>query len=327
MRIAVIDCGSNTFNLLIADAAQDSWKTIFQNKLPVKLGAGSFETEGIIESRFYRGLDALLSFKAAMDNFGVQKVFSFATSAIRDAKNGREFTAKAEQITGISIEIIDGNREAELIYEGVRQTLDMGAEPSLIMDIGGGSTEFIIGNANEIFWKKSYALGVSRLFDRIQPGGRMTHESTFALRQILERDLADLKEALNTYPCHWIIGSSGSFDTLLDLFRHAAADIDRAEKPGLSNDISLSAFPAIHAWLMGSQYEERLAHPAIPSIRAEFMPLSSYLVKFVLELHPFRRLIHSAYSLKEGAIRQLLGTINWEEEQLEKEKPEDFLEE
>lgn len=327
MRIAIIDCGTNTFNLLVAEATPEGWSTVFQNKLPVKLGAGGFQQQEIAASRFNRGLDAMLAFRATIDNYGVQKVYAFATSAIRESRNGRDFVKRVEEVAAIPIEVIDGQSEADLIYQGVKASVDLGNETSLIMDIGGGSTEFIIGDASGIRWKKSYLLGVSRIHELIRPSERPDHEAVFALRQLLDRELSDLRTALSQHPCRWLVGSSGSFDTLLDLFRHAATDVDRSIPPGLTNDIPMSAFPAIHAWLMGSTFEQRLRHPAIPAIRAEYMPLASFLVKYVLELHPFRRLVHSAWSLKEGAMQQFWASHDWKQgDEMKDEQPGDFLE-
>lgn len=325
MKIAIVDCGSNTFNLLVAEAGAEGWSPVFRNKLPVKLGAGGYESGKILPARFIRGIDALLTYRHAMDNYGVQKVYAFATSAIRDAQNGQDFIVEADRVAGIQIQTIDGDREAELIFAGVRLALNMNEDCVLVMDIGGGSTEFIIGNVNGIVWKKSYKLGVSRLFDAIQPGDRMGHESVLKLRSILDNQLASLKEALDKYQCRSLVGSSGSFDTLLDLFRHAAQDVDLSRKPDHLNEIPLSAFPAIYAWLMGSTYQERLRHSAIPSIRAELMPLSVYMVKYVLELQSFRHLYQCAYALKEGAMQELWASHSWETSDPESDVPDDFL--
>jgi exopolyphosphatase / guanosine-5'-triphosphate,3'-diphosphate pyrophosphatase len=325
MYIAIVDCGTNTFNLLIAQAKPEGWSVVFENKLSVKLGAGGFETKTIVPSRFIRGLDAINAHHENIKNFNCKRVFAFATSAVRESKNGQEFIKAAKDLTGIEIELIDGDREAELIYRGIVQTIDLGPEPSLIMDIGGGSTEFIIANNKEIFWKKSFLLGVSRLFDQLQPSDKMRHEEMIKLKSLLTKELEPLREALKQHKCKWLVGSSGSFDTLLSLFRHGAKQADT--HPKLANDILPGAFPTIHNWLMSSTYEERLKHPAIPSIRAEFMPLASFMVKEVMEMQHFERLIHSQYALKEGAIMYACEGINWEEKGIEKEQPEDYLEE
>jgi exopolyphosphatase/guanosine-5'-triphosphate,3'-diphosphate pyrophosphatase len=309
-KIAVIDCGTNTFNLLVAEVTRDSWNVIFHNKVAVKLGEGGFEEKVIHPHRFARGLDALYVHKAAIDNLECDHVFAFATSALREASNGLQFISKAKDLFSIEIELISGDREAELICEGVRKSMDLADQAVCIMDIGGGSTEFVIANAHEIFWKRSYLLGVSRLTDRIQPADRIETAQLRELEGILHEELADLKEALKLYGVKRLIGSSGSFDTLRSLhYRDTIGDAVTE----LYADIPLDAFQSIHRWLLRSALADRLKHPAIPSIRAQYMPLAAHLVYFVLGFHPFSQLTHSAYSLKEGAIQSIIGGLEWPE--------------
>lgn len=309
MIVGVIDCGTNTFNLIIADVNPDGWKIVFQSKLPVKLGAGGFQDGEIKPSRFFRGLDALLCHKTNLENFGCTQYFAFGTSALREASNGKEFVQQASEKFAIDIQVIDGDREAELIFAGVTGTIEAHDEPVLVMDIGGGSTEFIIGNRNGILWKHSFLLGVSRLHDIIRPEDKMSREDIIYLRTILDQELQLLRNVLTQYPVKKLVGSSGSFDTVLELCQ--GLHKGHVFQPGLSNDIPLSAFQEIYAWLMKSTYEQRLKHPAIPAIRAEFMPLAAFLINYVLELHPFGNLVHSAYSLKEGALLDFIKTIDW----------------
>lgn len=307
MKVGIIDCGTNTFNFLVAEIGEEGeWKLLFENKLAVKLGAGGFEKKTIIPSRFVRGLDAIQCHILNAANFECTRLKAFATSAIREANNGGLFVETVKKKFGLEIEVIDGDREAELIYKGISQTIDLGDEPSLIMDIGGGSTEFIIANAKEIFWKKSFLLGVSRVHEFVQPSDRMSHEDINKLRGLYSSELRDLAEALKQFQCKKIVGSSGSFDTLYAIYKHG--DKQKQNEPFmLLNEIPIGAFPNMHAWLMGSTFEERLKHPAIPSIRAEYMPLASYLVKYVLELASFDQIFHSAYALKEGVISEYLS--------------------
>lgn len=304
MRLAIIDCGTNTFNLLVADTTEAGWNVVFQNKLPVKLGAGGFANHEITPSRFVRGLDALLCHKQNILNFECHHSYVFATSAIREAANGDQFVKKAKALFGFDITIIDGEREAELICKGVARTIDLGEKPALIMDIGGGSTEFIIADKHQIHWKKSFLLGVSRLHDQLSPSERMKNDEVQTLHTLLDHELKPLKEALDRFEISTLIGSSGSFDTLFELYVEGTNQKNYVHQ--LSNEIPMETFPGIHAWLMGSSYEERMKHPVIPAIRAEYMPLASYLVNYVLGLRKFSKLFHSAYSLKEGAIIDLL---------------------
>lgn len=311
-KLAVIDCGTNTFNLLVVEANRNMWSVVFSNKVAVKLGEGGFEDCVIHPHRFARGLDALLVHCAAMGNLECDNVYAFATSALREATNGADFICKAKALFGINIELISGDREAELIYRGVKASMDLGDEPSLIMDIGGGSTEFIIANRHEIFWKKSFLLGVSRLHDRIRPSDCIENSQLHSLENLLREELADLQAALSQFPVKRLIGSSGSFDTLRAMhYRDALAETTAY----LHTEIPIKGFHAIHHWLLKSSLADRLKHSAIPNIRAEFMPMASHLVFFVLQMHPFKELIHSAYSLKEGAIESVLDTMDWPLEQ------------
>ena len=311
MRIAVVDCGTNTFNLLIADADANGWVPVFQNKLPVKLGAGGFDTKEILPSRFVRGIDALFCHYQNVLNYACDKVVAVATSALREASNGQAFLQVAHKVASMEIHLISGDEEAELIHHGITQTLPLGDEHCLMMDIGGGSTEFIIANASGIVWKKSYLLGVSRLRDQVNASDRLTQEELQRLDGILRYALSDLQEQIKKYDCQWLVGSSGSFDTILALYRQHAGMKDVAVEA--ANDIDLSVFPTVHRWLLKSSYEERLVNPVIPLIRAEFMPLASSLIQFVLKMHPFTRLVHSSYSLKEGLMQKIVREEKWEE--------------
>jgi exopolyphosphatase/guanosine-5'-triphosphate,3'-diphosphate pyrophosphatase len=297
----IVDCGTNTFNLLIGKMVGGDWELLFSNKMPVKIGSGGFETKRIMEDRMARGLDAIDHYHLVCKNFGVKDVFVFATSALRDAENANEFVQKVKARNGWIVNIISGDEEAALIFEGVKRTKDFSSDSALIMDIGGGSTEFIIVQNGKDVWRKSYPLGVSRLFEQVQPQSRISQQDLQSLRKIIAETTADLAEALNQYPCDLLVGSSGSFDTLLALY-------NQAQKNGMEisettcQEIPMSAFSSIHMQMMGSTLEERLKNPAIPTIRAEYMPLSTYLVRYILEMHPFKSVWRSPYALKEGVI-------------------------
>ncbi|MCC6837593.1 MAG: phosphatase, partial [Bacteroidia bacterium] len=166
MRIAIIDLGTNTFNILIVDVdGNQNIKQLFQTKIPVKLGEGGINQGFIAPIPFQRGMDALIQYQLIIEEYGVDNTFAFATSAIRSARNGTDFVNIAKEKTGIEVQVISGDKEAELIYYGVRSAVNMTNDTSLIIDIGGGSTEFIIANKDQIFWKQSFLLGAARLLE------------------------------------------------------------------------------------------------------------------------------------------------------------------
>ena len=311
-RVAIIDCGTNTFNLLVKEKVEGKWKTLFKTKLPVKLGAGGFSENVLMPNRMARGVDALYSYKNVIDSLEVKDVRVFATSAVREASNGNVFVAKVKKHLNFDMEVISGDREAELIFEGVVQTTGEIKEDFLIMDIGGGSTEFIFVRDQKPLWRKSYLLGVSRLHGMLNPASRINQDDVNRLRTHLNKELQDLISFLKENPVKILVGSSGSFDTLFDMYQFAkskdsAKDDSQDSSKVKLNEIPFSSYPSIHQWLVGSTLEERLRHPSIPQMRAEYMPLSTYLVKFILEQSNFNKIFQSEYALKEGVLAHYLN--------------------
>ena len=152
-RYAVIDIGTNTCNLLIANRLSDkSFETIYDRKLPVKLGRGGIHKDILLPDAVERGLDALSHHSDTIRDYNVTKVKVVGTSAIRGAANKGEFLARVKQLLDWDIEILDGELEAALIFKGVRLSLPDQTGKYLIVDIGGGSVEFILANDNQIIF-------------------------------------------------------------------------------------------------------------------------------------------------------------------------------
>ena len=166
-RIAVIDLGTNTFHLFIVEVKEGAINTLYREKIAVKIGKNGISKGRISSAAKKRALHTLRIFKTIIDQFEVASVKGVATSAIRSAKNGQELLDEIEASTAIKIEIISGDREAELIFYGVKSTGRLNGTPNLVMDIGGGSVEFIIGNDQEIFWKQSFEIGAQRLIGQV----------------------------------------------------------------------------------------------------------------------------------------------------------------
>ena len=212
MAIAVIDCGTNTFHLLIADISDDSFKILFRKNLAVKLGEGGISSNKIAREAFNRGIDALKEFAADMKQFVIDKQLCYATEAIRRATNGNDFVEDAKKQSGITLEIIDGLREAELIYSGVSHAVPFGKEKVLIMDIGGGSTEFVIAGNGNILWRQSFPLGAALLLDMFKPSDPIHDVQVKLITEHINSVLLPLAEALKQHGnVNTLVGSAGSF--------------------------------------------------------------------------------------------------------------------
>jgi exopolyphosphatase/guanosine-5'-triphosphate,3'-diphosphate pyrophosphatase len=306
MRIAIIDLGTNTFNILIVETdASNAYKQIFQTKIAVKLGEGGITKGFIAPIPFQRGIDALVQYKIILDDYKVEKIFAFATSAIRSASNGNEFVSTAKEKTAIDIQVISGDKEAELIYYGVRSAVKMSNETSLIIDIGGGSTEFIIANKDQIFWKQSFLLGAARLLERFNPSDPITNKEIEDVKAYLKQELQPLFDAVKKYPITELIGSSGSFDSLAEMIAHrfyTPAILDNKTE----YDFKIDDCSAIYDIIIKSTKAERTAMKGLVQMRVDMMVISSILVHFVVVEFEIEKMRLSTYSLKEGVLHDVM---------------------
>ena len=302
MKIAVIDCGTNTFKLLIVKIIKERWFLVYQSTLGVKLTSG-VTSNGLASDRMARGLDVLKTFQENIINFEADETHAFATSAIRSAKNGKKYVEAIKQKIGIDIQVINGNREAELIFKGVKQSFDLTEEPILIMDIGGGSTEFIIANNEGVKWKQSYQLGSSRLKNMFEPSSPMTEENRVALELYFEETLPSLFEQIKLYQPHVLLGNSGSFNSLIQMINLNFKDLTLKDR---NNEIPLPVFNEIHEKLCLKTLEEKLQVVGLDTLRAEIITLATILISFVLKKSGIKKLVQTSYALKEGVVGEIL---------------------
>jgi exopolyphosphatase/guanosine-5'-triphosphate,3'-diphosphate pyrophosphatase len=294
---------------MIVKIREDGQMTLIdKEKIPVKLGEGGINNNVISHSPFLRGIKALKTHKAKIDRFEVDLILAFATSAIRSATNGIEFIQRAKEETGIDIEIISGDREAELIYYGVQKALDIGSEPSLIMDIGGGSTEFIIGDRDRILWQHSFNLGAARLLEIINPSEPITKNEIRALKDYLQEELKLLWAACKIYPIKALIGSSGSFDSLSEMIYHR---FQTDENPLVKTEyhFNLEHFEMMYKVLINSTIEKRFKMKGLAAMRVEMIVVASIMIRFVLKQLNVDQMRLSTYSLKEGMLFEYLRTL------------------
>ena len=305
-RIAIIDLGTNTFNLLIAEInSNKTYHTLFQTKISVKLGEGGIDKGFIAPAAFLRGIEAIKSYQKIIEKYKVKKVVAIATSAIRSASNGAEFILKIKEESNINVKIISGDKEAELIYLGVRQAVKMNSETSLIIDIGGGSTEFIIANHKQIFWKQSFLLGAARLLEIFNPSDPITDAQIDALIAYLKNKLQPLFAALKKYPVSELIGSSGSFDSLAEMiaFRFYTPKIldDETEFTFNIDDVE-----TIYKSILKSTKAERLQMKGLIEMRVDMIVISNIIVDFIIQSFAIQQMRLSTYSLKEGVLYEMI---------------------
>ncbi|HKR03944.1 MAG TPA: exopolyphosphatase [Bacteroidia bacterium] len=308
MRIAVIDCGTNTFHLLIVETKADGEFTVLlKENIPVKLGEAGITNKIISEIPFQRGINTLKNFAEIILKNKPGKVYAYATAAIRNAVNGNDFIKSASEKAGIELQLINGQKEAELIYLGVRQAVKLTEEKVLIMDIGGGSVEFIIANNNEIFWKQSFEIGAAILLEKFNPSDPIKTDEINEINEYLEKELQPLLVQLQAadLKLHTLIGSSGSFETFVDLISWHFTSPRVSEKQ-TEYEIRWDEFLTIHEQLIHSTTEERLNMKGMVEMRADMIVVASILVKFILEKTKITKMKLSTFALKEGILAEAL---------------------
>lgn len=308
MNFAIIDLGTNTFNLLVARKNPDgkTFSKLFNTKIPVKLGESTINSGYISDRAFERGLTTIKEYKRIIDEHNVTEVYAFATSAVRTATNGNEFVKKIYNETSIEVKVIDGEEEAELIYYGNRMAVEMTEDVSLIMDIGGGSNEFILANKHTVFWKQSFLLGAARLLEKFKPSDPITAEEIKSIMDYQCKELASLIEAAKQFKPIELIGSSGAFDSVVDMIS-GEFNTPCTNEQDTEYSINLSQYQFIRDKIIASTLQERYHMKGLIGMRADMMVISILLIEFILNELEIKKIRVSSFSLKEGVIGKKLG--------------------
>ncbi len=308
-HIAVLDLGTNTFHLLIVEPQSDgSFKEVFRERRFVKIGLQGVGYMG--KEAFDRALGTLIHYSEVLERFDIDVVWAIATEGLRKASNSEEFIDTVKEKTGIEIKCISGDTEALLIYYGVRQTVSMENDTALIMDIGGGSVEFIIANSKEIFWKQSFPIGsavLRRNFHQTEP---ISGQEINSLTAHLEEILVPLFEVAGQFDLHTVVGASGAFDTLASIVStHKGAEL---EVGYTSYEIAIAAFKDLKEEFLKFNQEERKLIKGMEPKRADMIVVSYLLIAFVVEKLDIKRLIQTNYAIKEGIIWSIMNEeLSW----------------
>lgn len=310
-NIAAIDIGTNTAHLLVVELPTQQqifipFRILHKEKIATKIGEGGISHGFITKAAQERLLKALHQFCEVLQYYEIspQKAQTIATSAFRNASNQKEIIETIREQTGLQVQVISGDEEAELIYYGVKAALKIGNGNALIMDIGGGSVEFIVCNAEKMLWKQSFEIGAQRLLDKFMQNEKITHAERQALNDFLEQVLSPLSEILKIYPVDVLIGCSGTFDTIDDINhikKHQKLDYDAKESA-----FTRAEFEVIFQEFLEKNHAERLAIPGMTPMRADMIVVASCLLDFVLSKYHISQIRVSHYSLKEGAIYKFL---------------------
>lgn len=294
MKIAVIDLGTNTFHLLIVESdGSGGFIELYRERLFIQLAENGIQTIG--DAPYSRALNAIVHFSKIIRNRKVKNVRALGTAALRTASNGAQLIEEVKEKTDIQIQAISGDEEARLICQGTRLAVPMTEKPVLIMDIGGGSVEFIIANNTEQFWAQSFPVGVAVLFNQFHKNDPISKEEVNTITDFLTSTLSPLIKQLDHYNFQALVGASGTFDVLENIL------VKEKQRPNSSSIQTVDFKTVLNQWQY-TKLEERLAYIDIPNNRAKLIVVAFILINFITELTSIKTIWISKFAMKEGMI-------------------------
>jgi exopolyphosphatase/guanosine-5'-triphosphate,3'-diphosphate pyrophosphatase len=297
-NLAVIDCGTNTFHLLIAEPQADgSFINVYRERRFIKLAEEGISRIGA--AAYQRALDTLIDYAAIIKDYGVVAKRVSGTAAMRTASNGPALRAEVEAKTGLQIDIIPGKEEAQLIYRGVQQAIGAQNNRWMVMDIGGGSVEFIIVDEQGVRWFESFPVGVAVLYKQLHQTEPISDEDIALTRLFLSAQLVPLQLALARYPTHHLVGAAGTFDVIANV-------LGTSQPTPFCYEVDLAGFKQLYERVLSATLEERHAMADIPDERADMIVVALILVQLILDLADIKQLTVSNFSMKEGMLAQMM---------------------
>ena len=296
-RLAVIDFGTNTARLLIADRVEGgTFQYVHLQREVVRMGGGFTREKGLSAEAMQRGLSCLTRFAAVIREYNVPIVRAVATSAVRDAINGAAFVEQIQRKTGIELMVIDGVNEGNLTLAGVLAGLDRRYEEILVLDIGGGSTEYTLAHSGRAVFVRSLPLGVVRLTE----GKGSLEAMELKIRKELDALCRDMEQSEYRFrPDTPLIGTAGTATTLAAISM-GMEDYDYRKVN--NSTISKNEVSAILKRLLPLTPMERLDVPGLEKGREDLIISGILIVQRTMELFGMEIMKVSDYGLLEGLI-------------------------
>ncbi len=303
-KIAAIDLGSNSFHMIVAQQLQGELRTVEKRGEKVQLAAGLNERGYLSEEAMQRGLECLKGFAKHLKGFKPEAVTILATNALRVARNRSEFIGRAEDILGFQIEVIAGREEARLIYLGVSHTQADDEGKRLVIDIGGGSTEFIIGERFESKALESLFMGCVSYTQQFFPEGDITELNFHRAVARARRELLEIQQAYKAIGWSEVIGSSGTI---------RATEQVLISKGWSKQGISRDGLNKLCQWLMSHKKISDIELPGFKPQRQQVFIAGVAILKGIFDTFKIKTMHYSDGALREGALWDLIGRSSHED--------------
>ncbi len=308
MRVAAIDIGTNSIHMVLAAVDQQlrSFSVLITEKASVRLGERDPETGDLTREAMERAMVALSHHRQLADSHGAHAVVGTATSAVREAGNGREFLALVEEELGLQVDLVDGREEARLIYLGVLSAMDFAGKPHLILDIGGGSTELILADSHDTRSLSSLRVGAVRLAQDFGFHGPSTPERVQFLKTfiqgMLEPAVVKVQQRLVVGESPVLVCTSGTAMAMGSLLALRLGTTARSLN-GLC--FGLGHVQALMGELVRLDGEQRRQLPGLSERRADIIVPGGLILETAMELLNAQEMVLCKQALREGLI------VNW----------------
>lgn len=298
--------GTNSFHLIIGvvDPKTGRFRIIDREKEMVRLGAGSSDMKVLSRRAMFRGIVALRRFKAIADILHAS-IRAIATSAVREADNRDEFLKYVRRATDIRIEIASGIEEARLIYLGVLQAIPIFNKKIFLVDIGGGSTEFLVGHRRQVLYSESLKLGAIRLTNRFFHSNKLSAKAIRECRDYLTGMLDPVARKLKEYDYEINIGSSGTILNIATMIRL------RRGEPSVStmNNFTFTRaelFDIVKIILQTRTEKQRIKIPGLDTDRADIIVAGALILEQIFRKFKLSSMTVSEAALREGIILDMI---------------------
>ncbi|MCB1962012.1 MAG: exopolyphosphatase [Rhodocyclaceae bacterium] len=296
--IAAIDLGSNSFRLQVGRIVNDQIYPLDGLKDPVRLAAGLSSEKYLDVAAQKRGMIALSRFRERLADFAPHQVRAVATNTLRVAKNAPEFLIRAETALGFPIEVIAGREEARLIYVGVAHTLPDPHRQQLVVDIGGGSTEFIIGRSFQSLQLESLYMGCVGFSLRYFPGGKLDRRGFKEAELAAQRELQAIVNPFSAVGWELAVGSSGSAKSLSDILRSNGLTDGTITRQGLEK---------LKQTLIKTGSLDAVTLDGVKGDRLPVLPGGLAIMLAVFKAFKLDTMVFSEGALRLGVLYDLLG--------------------
>jgi exopolyphosphatase/guanosine-5'-triphosphate,3'-diphosphate pyrophosphatase len=305
VRIAALDIGSNSFHLVVAQVETGGRIEILDRaKEMVRLGDSTLRTGVIPPEVFRRGLEALGSLRRIADRHRPDALIAVATSAVRESQNGGEFVRAARDDLGIDIRVIRGQEEARLIYLGARGSLNLGGRRVALFDLGGGSIEVILADAQECYFTASLKLGVIRVSEECTLSDPPTARELTMLRDRARSKLEPVMARVRAMGFDFVAFTSGTASALAGLLRVGRG----GGGSGMPATLPLKGLFDLERKLAAMTAAERAVMPGLDARRADTILPGAVILRTALDLARADEAVLCDTALREGIIAEYIAT-------------------